>query len=92
MASSTADDVNNNGSDLVHVTLSQSMKLEGVVIRYDISKKHLLILVGLNHKYANKTIVSNLYYDWSRRLTLFYMHCECCCHSVTDNKIRSEGE
>jgi hypothetical protein len=61
MASTIADDVNNNCSDL---TLSQSMEREGIVIRYDISKKHLLILVGLNHKYANKTIVSNLYYDW----------------------------
>ena len=64
MASSTADDVNNNGSDLLHLTLSQSMERKGIVIRYDISKKHLLILVGLNHKYANKTIVSNLYSDW----------------------------
>ena len=62
MASATADDDNNNGSDL-HVTLSQSMEREGIVIRYDISKKHRLILVGLNHKYANKTIVSNLYSD-----------------------------
>ena len=64
MASAIADDVNNNGSDLLHLTLSQSMEREGIVIRYDISKKHLLILVGLNHKYANKTIVSNLYSDW----------------------------
>jgi uncharacterized membrane protein len=56
---------------------------QGVVIRYNISKKHLLILVGLNHKYANETIVSNLYYDWSRRLTLFYVHCQCSCHLVT---------
>jgi hypothetical protein len=64
MASATADDDNNNGSDLVHPTLSQSMEPEGRVIRYDISKKHLLILVGLNHKYANKTIVSNLHSDW----------------------------
>jgi hypothetical protein len=64
MASAIAADVNNNGSDLVHVTLSQSMGREGIVIRYYISKKHRLILVGLNHKYANKTIVSNLYYDW----------------------------
>ena len=63
MASAIADDVNNNGSDLVHLTLSQSMEREEIVIRYDISKKHLLILVGLNHKYANKTIVSNLYSD-----------------------------
>ena len=52
MASATADDINNNGSDLVQLTLSQSMDLEGIVIRYDISKKHHLILVGLNHKYA----------------------------------------
>ena len=64
MASATADDVNNNGSDLVYITLSQSLEREGIVIRYDISKKHLLVLVGLNHKYANKTIVSNLYSDW----------------------------
>ena len=64
MASAIAADVNNNGSDLLHLTLSQSMEREGIVIRYDISKKHLLILVGLNHKYANKTIVSNLYSDW----------------------------
>jgi hypothetical protein len=40
MTSVNADDVNNNGSDLLHLTLSQSMELEGVVIRYDISKKH----------------------------------------------------
>ena len=64
MASATADDVINNGSDLVYITLSQSLEREGIVIRYDISKKHLLVLVGLNHKYANKTIVSNLYSDW----------------------------
>jgi len=64
MASSTADDVNNNGSDLLHLTLSQSMERGGIVIRYDISKKHLLILVGVNHKYANKIIVSNLHSDW----------------------------
>jgi hypothetical protein len=64
MASATADDVNNNASDLVHVTLSKSMEREGIVIRYDISKKHLLILVGLNQKYSNKTIVSNLHSDW----------------------------
>ena len=54
-------DVDNNGNDF---TVSQSMEREGIVIRYDISKKHLLILVGLNHKYANKTIVSNLHSDW----------------------------
>jgi hypothetical protein len=64
MSSSSADDVNNKGSNLVQLTLSQSMELEGIVIRYDISKMHRLILVGLNHKYANKTIVSNLYSDW----------------------------
>ena len=64
MASATADDVNNNGSDLVQVALSQSMEREGIVIRYDISEKHRLILVGLNHKYANETIVSNLHSDW----------------------------
>ena len=92
MASATADDVNNNGNDLVHPTLSQSPERQEIVIRYDISKKHLLILVGLNHKYVNKTIVSNLYYDWSRRLTPFYVRCQCFCHSVTDNKIRSEDE
>ncbi|HET7283483.1 MAG TPA: hypothetical protein VFI70_02260 [Nitrososphaeraceae archaeon] len=63
MSSSTADDVNNKGSNLVQLTLSQSMEREGIVIRYNISKKHLLILVGLNHKYANKIIVSNLHYD-----------------------------
>jgi hypothetical protein len=39
MASATADDVNNNGSDLVYITLSQSREREGIVIRYDISKK-----------------------------------------------------
>ena len=73
MTSATADDVNNNGSDLVHLTPSQSMERGGIVIRYDISKKHLLILVGLNHKYANKTIVSNLYYDWVKTTdTLLY--------------------
>jgi len=73
MASATADDVNNNGSDLVQVALSQSMERGGIVIRYDISKKHLLILVGLNHKYANETIVSNLYYDWVKTTdTLLY--------------------
>jgi len=73
MASATADYVNNNGSDLVHITLSQSMERKGIVIRYDISKKHLLILVGLNHKYANETIVSNLYYDWVKTTdTLLY--------------------
>jgi hypothetical protein len=64
MTSASTDDVNNNGSDLLHRTLSQSREREGIVIRYDISKKHRLILVGLNHKYANKTIVSNLYSDW----------------------------
>jgi hypothetical protein len=48
MASATADDVNNNGSDLVQVALSQSMERGGIVIKYDISKEHLLILVGLN--------------------------------------------
>jgi hypothetical protein len=60
MASATAD-VDNNGNDF---TLSQSTERKGIVIRYDISKMHRLILVGLNHKYANKTIVSNLYSDW----------------------------
>ena len=64
MTSATPDDVNNNGSDLLHLTLSQSMERGGIVIRYDISKKHLLILVGVNHKYANKIIVSNLHSDW----------------------------
>ena len=32
MASATADDVNNNGSELVHPTQSQSMEREGIII------------------------------------------------------------
>jgi hypothetical protein len=41
MTSATGVDINNNGSDLLHLTLSQSMEREVIVIiRYDISKKH----------------------------------------------------
>ena len=32
MASTTADDVNNSASDLVYLTLSQSMEREGIII------------------------------------------------------------
>ena len=40
MTSATGDDVNNNGSDFLYPTLSQSMEREVILIRYDISKKH----------------------------------------------------
>ena len=92
MASATADDVNNNGSDIVHLTLSQSMKPEEIIIRYDISKKHLLILVGLNHKYANKTIVSNLYSDWVKTTDTPLCALPLLMSVGNRHKIRSEGE
>jgi hypothetical protein len=87
MASATADDVNNNGSDL---TMSQSREREGIVIRYDISKKHLLILAGLNHNYANKIIVSNLYSDWVK--TTDTLLCALPLFMSLGNRQQDEGE
>ena len=92
MASATADDVNNNGSDLVYITLSQSLEREGIVIRYDISKKHRLILVGLNQKYSNKTIVSNLYSDWVKTTDTLLCALPLFISVGNRHKIRSEGE
>jgi hypothetical protein len=65
---------------------------EGVVIRYNISKKHLLILVGLNHKYANETIVSNLYYDWVKTTDTLLCALPMFLSLGNRHKIRSEGE
>jgi hypothetical protein len=92
MASATANDGNNNGSNLLHLTLSQSMEREGIVIICDISKKHLLILVGLNHKYANKTIVSNLHSDWVKTTDTLLCTLPMFMSLGNRHKIRSEGE
>jgi hypothetical protein len=69
--------------DTISLDLNDTLQKEQIVTSFTINKKSQSIVVSLNHKYKQKTIVSTLYNDWIKTIRSFSVRAE---QKGVDNK------
>src|SRR5690349_2153067 len=60
-----------SGKDTIALDLNDTLQKEQIVTSFTVNKKTRCIVVGLNHKYEKKTVVSPVYKDWIKTIDFF---------------------